>query len=197
MNKKSKVNSSGKGSVTIIDKFTGEIREGGIELLEQSHKEIMHEREMALKSWNPCYLAGKVKQNEIMFDVEEIKGMIDATFKCACYGSTDAWYPNQYALGIATEHPSFVASSVAYFLSNFELGLRISAERAARHLGKKDLIKESEHLAARLDDPRSMDELSDEDYISLKTYVSYHPSLKTAMKWYVQMSGGNTMRGAA
>src|ERR1035437_5500488 len=92
--------------------------------------------------------------------------------------------------------PSCLPDAVAYFLSNFELGLRISAQRAARHLGRDCWIKESEHLDARLDSPDSMQGLSNRDYRDLRAYVRQHPRFNEAMAWHERMSGGRKMKRA-
>jgi len=183
--------------VVIIDSSTGEVREGGSDLIGQMFKELERERNMFLTSDNPYYLVKRVTQNVLKFDVAEIKRMIDATFECACNGSPDAWYPNQYALGIAAEEMECGPVSISYFLSNFQLGLSMSAERAAKQLGQADLNKESVRLEARLNNPKSLQGLSKKDYRDLKAYVLNHPRLKEAVAWYEQLSSDQEMGGVA
>lgn len=177
------------GSVVVIDKFTGEVREGGPELYEEMNATFARERERSLASRNPCYLVGRVLQNEGAFDAEEVKRMVDATFECACLDSPDAWYPNQYALALAHATKEDAAPSIAYFLSNFELGLRISGERAKRHRGHGDWLKESRQLTARLDEPDGLDQLSPPDLLGVVAYVAAHPRYAEAMSCYERKSG--------
>jgi hypothetical protein len=183
-----------KGSVTVIDKFTGEVRTGGADLINEMFGNLAQEREMFLASNNPCYLFGRVRQNEGAFGAGEIKQMLDATFECACRRSPDAWYPNQYALGLADAIREAAGIDVGFFLSNFELGLRISGERAARHFGQGDWLKESTQLAARLNHPDALDQLTDADYRDIVAHVAGHPRYAAAMAWYEKESG-NQMRG--
>ncbi len=177
------------GSVTIIDKFTGEARNGGPELLGEMHANLVRERERFLSSKNPCYLVGRVRQNEAAFDAGEVKRMVDATFECASLDSPDAWYPNQYALSLAHASPEEAGIEVAHFLSNFELGLRTSGDRATRQLGQGDWLRESRQLAARLENPFALGGLTGENYRSITAHVAGHPRLAEAMSWYEKGSG--------
>lgn len=47
-------------SVTIVDKFSGEVRQGGPELMKRWRKDLEKERRTFLASTNPCYLIGTV-----------------------------------------------------------------------------------------------------------------------------------------
>lgn len=182
------------GGVTVIDRFTGEARHGGTELLDAHFGEVRRAREEALASANPCYMVGRAAQNQGVFDAAEIKGMVDAAFECACRESPDAWYPNQYALGLAHSAPEDVAADVGRFLYNFELGLRTSGERAARHLGAGDWLRESRQLAARLNGRDALGGLSDEDLRGIAAHVKAHPRFAEAMAWYERHSGGKMRR---
>lgn len=182
-------------SAMVIDKSTGEVREGGMDIIEEFFKKLDQETERCLSSTNPCYLVGRVRQNDAQFTAVEVKQMVDATFECACRCCFDAWYPNQYALGLAFEDEGSLRLQVAYFLSNFELGLRRSAERAVRHLGENGWMKESEKLAARLDSPAGLDKLTPADLVGIKTYVSCHPNFDKAMAWYEAASGKAMRKG--
>ena len=186
-----------QGGVTVVDRFTGEVRKGGSELLREMFSTQAREREMFLASDNPCYLVGRVKQNEGGFDAAEIKRMVDATFECACRESHDVWYPNQYALGLAHSMPGGTAIDVGYFLSNFELGLRTSGERAMKRLGKGDWLKESTQLAARLKKPDALNLLTGGDYRDIAAYVAGHPRFSEAMSWYERGSGKQMQGGDA
>ena len=175
--------------VVHVDKFTGEVREGGLELVDELFCNLAREREMFLSSDNPCYLIGRVKQNEAAFDGDEIRRMVDATFECTCHGSPDAWYPNQYALALVHAIPEKAATEVAYFLGNFELGLRTSGERATRHRSQGDWLKESRQLAVRLGAYDALEELNIEDFRNITTHVAGHPRFAEAMSWYERGSG--------
>jgi len=153
------------------------------------------ETERCRSSTNPCYLVGRVKQNDAECTVSEIKEMIDATFECASQCCLDAWYPNQYALALAFEDEGSLAMQVSYFLSNFELGLRRSAERAERQRGENGWYAESEKLDARLDSCTIKRKLTLSDYVEIKTYVSSHPLFNKAMEWYEACSGKSMRRG--
>ncbi len=181
-------NESG-GKFTIIDKFTGEIRSGGIELLIEHDETIRRARQAFLDSDNPCYLLGRVQQNEGAFTASEIFRMVDATFECACFKSPDVWYSNQYALALVNETGGATETDVIYFLNNFEHGLRLSGERAARHLGIGDWLKEAAMLSSRLYCPESLDRLDDRDYQDIIVHVVNHPHYAQAMAWYEKYSG--------
>lgn len=177
------------GMVTIVDKFTGEIREGGPELIKEQLDRLARSRKMFLASTNPCYLIGRVVQNEASFTADEVKKMVDATFECAIRGSCDAWYPNQYALALAYSSPQTAMADIGAFLCNFELGLRTSGQRAAKHRGKGDWLKESRKLAERLNDPAAMSGMTEKDVSDIVSHVEGHPRFAEAMNWYERCSG--------
>jgi len=188
-------NKGSKGGVTVIDKFMGEVREGGVELLEEMHANLIREREQFLESDNSHYLIGQVRQNNNEFTADEIKGLVDATFKCACHDSLDAWYPNQYALSLAFLPSDDVPMQVGYFLNNFELGLRLSARRAARHLAGNAGIVEAKRFAARLEEAGSCGNLNSADYREIVAHVVSHPLRADAMAWYEKGSGKKMSHG--
>lgn len=188
------------GTFTIIDKFTGEIRSGGIEHFNEYIETVRRAREASLASENPCYLLGRVTQNQGAFTACEIKRMVDATFECACCASPDVWYPNQYALALGNVTCGAAETDVIYFLNNFELGLRMSGERATRHLGVGDWLKEAAMLDSRLDRPDSLKRLGDGDYKDIIVHAVNHPRYAEAKAWYernIARSGNQTIDDVA
>jgi len=174
------------GGIIHMDATTGEIREGGIEIWTELQANLKKEREMFMASSNPFYLVGLVKLNESAFDKDEILKMVEATIICACNNSPDAWYPNQYLFALARTGDK---SDLAYFLCNYELGLRLSGNRAAKHKGQGDWLSESRNIAARLDDCNSLDGITDEDCTSIGHHIATHPRLADIVAYYESNSG--------
>lgn len=174
------------GGIIHMDTTTGEIREGGIEIWTELQANLKKEREMFKASSNPFYLVGRVKLNESAFTKDEILQMVEATIFCACNNSPDPWYPNQYLFSLAQTGDK---GDLAYFLCNFELGLRLSGNRAAKHKGQGDWLKESRNMAARLDDCNSLDGLTEEDCQSIGHHIATHPRLADLVAYYERGSG--------
>lgn len=176
--------SSDSHKCLVVDKTTGKSKEMSMETLFEALNET-RDKILNGKRWNEkTSLLGKVKQKEHYFDIEEFKQMVDATFASASAGDMEAWYPNQYALGIAFNEDSNVKGQLAYFASNFQLGLRYGAERAAGKDKKPELFDEVLHLEQRLNTADCLDHLSEQDCWDIQAYVRNHPLLEKAANWY-------------
>ena len=137
-------------------------------------------------SSNPSYLVGRVKLNDSAFTKDEILQMVEATIICVCNNSPDPWYPNQYLFNLARTGDK---SDLGYFLCNYELGLRLSGNRAAKHLGQGDWLAESRNMEARLDDCNSLDGITNDDCKSIGYYIATHPRIADMVEYYENGSG--------
>ena len=155
-------------------------------------KGMQDEREALLRPDNPCYLIDqrcvelceniKTRPNKLYFDVTEILMIVDSVLYCVNRNSPDAWYPANYLLGIVNDPPEYAKTNILYFLCNYQLGLKLSAERAKRHTGK-ECAELSKELASRLDSVEAFSKMSDENYNFVYEQLKSNVLLEDVYEW--------------